>query len=98
MHAGVHARVGDERRDDAERDPGLRPSGADAAGGIVTWRATGTSYTCLSGRRRLPIGLSTRLTTADVSAMDVNPFSAARRPRLPPHAASTAEQPSHSRE
>jgi hypothetical protein len=32
MHAGVHARVGDERRDDAERDPGLRPSGADAAG------------------------------------------------------------------
>ena len=74
------------------------PEGHDVERGIVTWRATGMSYICLSGRRRFPIGLSTRLTTADVSAMDVNPFSAARRPRSPPHAASGAEQPSHSRE
>ncbi len=62
----------------------------------MTWRAIGTSYIVLSGRRWLPSRLSTRFTTADVSAMDANPSPAARRPRLPPHAASSAEQPSHS--
>ena len=66
--------------------------------GIATWRVTGRSYICLSGRRRLPSGFSTRFTTADVRAMEARPFSAARRPRSPPHAASRAEQPSHSRE
>src|SRR4051812_3734494 len=72
------------------------PEGHDVERGIETWRVTGTSYICLSGRRRLPSGLSTRLTTADVRGMEVRPFSAARRPRLPPDAASSAEQPSHS--
>ena len=66
--------------------------------GIATWRVIGTSWICLSGRRRLPSGFSTRFTTADVRAMEARPFSAARRPRSPPHAASRAEQPSHSRE
>ena len=74
------------------------PEGHDVDWGIVTWRAIGTSYIFLSGRRRWPSGLSTKLTTADVSAMDADPFAAARRPRLPPQAASSAEQPSHSRD
>ena len=30
MHAGVYARVGHQRSDDAERDPGTRPGGANA--------------------------------------------------------------------
>ena len=51
---------------------------------MATWRVTGTSWTCRSGRRRLPRGLRTRFTTAEVSATDARPFSAARRPRSPP--------------
>jgi len=74
------------------------PEGHDVERGIATWRVTGMSYICLSGRRRLPSGLSTRFTTADVRAMEARPFSAARRPRLPPPATSRAEHPSHSRE
>jgi hypothetical protein len=74
------------------------PEGQDVELGISTWRVTGTSCVSRSGRRRLPSGLSTRLTTAEVSAIAARPFSVARRPRLPPNAARSAEQPSHNLE
>jgi len=72
------------------------PDGHDVERGIVTWRVSGTAAVTRSGRRRLPSGFRPRLTTAEVSAIDANPFSAARRPRGPPIAASSAEQPTQS--
>ena len=91
MHARVDTRVGDQRRNDAQRDAACGhaaltplakakadaewPEGQDVERGIATWRVTGTSCICLSGRRRLPSGFSTRFTTADVRAMEARPFS-----------------------
>jgi hypothetical protein len=98
VDARVDTWVPDERCGGAEGEPGLGPGSGDAGGeggrggrvarrdeavrGMVTWRLIGTWWAARWGRCRRPSGLSSRLTTVEVTAIDARPSTAARRPVL----------------
>ena len=112
VHAGVHARVGDDGRERLQRHRLARrirpidvanakalaawPDGNDVDRGIRTCRASGTCSGL--GRLRPPIGLSTALTSMDVAATEARPAPAARRPDGPRLIARIAAADSQRRE
>lgn len=72
------------------------PDGNDVERGIATRRAIGTLWTRRSGRRLRESGLTSRLTIAEVTAIDAKPLIAARRPLGPSATANPAALPIHS--
>ncbi len=66
------------------------PEAKEWDSGILTWRDSGTAAATRSGRLRLASGFTTPLMTAEVTAIEATPLTAAFLPAVPPNRASPA--------